>query len=313
MTERDISSVLEEGLGIDLGSPVLIEEAPFTYSIKDEIWDNWFPFAYIAFQRLNQEKVKSFATIGTGSGADAVGALHTFVNLDTLVLTDVDERVVPIARGNVERYARDVNVVALTGSLCQPLREHGVKVDVIYENLPNVQDAEEIINGYRRASRYVAGSFDVNDEQARAYLLESHLASLIEAKESLNLNGSVICSIGGRVPYDRLISLVESTGYRFQELVAGFKVQTEPEEVLPGYAEAERGDVAFDFYKYDDAVEFLRSRGMKKPFIDLQGNELKELLTPFRISAKEALELYQQDKSYKIGHTVHMIRATKNQ
>ena len=120
---------------------------------------------------------------------------------------------------------------------------------------------------------------------------------------------TVICSIGGRVPYEKLRSLVETAGYRFEELVAGFKVQTEPEEVLSGYADAERGDIAFDFYRYDEAVEFLNSRGMKKPFVELQGDQLKGLLAPFRISAREALELYQQDPSYKIGHTVHMISA----
>ena len=50
---------------------------------------------------------------------------------------------------------------------------------------------------------------------------------------------------------------------------------------------------------------------MKEPFCDLEGSTLKKLLLPFRISAKEALDLYKKDPSVNIGHTVHMIQAMK--
>ncbi len=291
---------------------IIIEESAETYPLKPDLWDNWFPFAWVAFQRLSgSAQVRSFATIGTGPGVDAIGALHAFNNLETLVLTDIDEKVVPVAKRNVERYVGVVSFVALVGSLCRPLREHDIKVDLIYENLPNIPDADDVVAGYGKASRYKAGSFDLSDEQAKKYLLESHLAFLIEAKESLNQKGSVICSIGGRVPYNILRSTIESAGYQFQELVAGLKVQTEAKEVLLGYAKAEKGNIIFGFYRYDEAVRFLESTGMKRPFIELQGDKLKELLEPYRISANEALVLYQKDQSYKIGHTVHMIRAVK--
>ncbi|MDO8661477.1 MAG: hypothetical protein Q7K43_06305, partial [Candidatus Woesearchaeota archaeon] len=158
--------------------------------------------------------------------------------------------------------------------------------------------------------RFDAGSMAGSDIGAKEYLLESHLAFLIDAKKSLAPNGSAICSIGGRMPYDILRSIIESAGYVFQELVAGLKVQSEPEEVLSGYAAAEKGCIVFDFYKYDRAVRFLKREGITKPFIALTGCELKRLLEPYRISAHEALTLYKKDCFYRIGHTVHMIRAT---
>ncbi len=313
MKERDIGSFIKAGLGIELKDSVILHETDFTYPIKDVAWDNWFPFAYIAFRRLAEEEnvVRSFATIGTGNGADAIGAFHAFKDLQKIVITDIDKKVVSISEENVKRNTKGINLIALQGSLCKPLKSRGIRVDLIYENLPNIPDADNIIEGYRRSSRFEAGSISVGNEKMKKYLLESHFASLIEAKESLNSRGSVICSIGGRVPYDLLHGMIQSAGYSSEELLAGFKVQTEPEEVFPGYAKAERGGVDFDFFRYNEAVESLKNNEMEEPFIELRGDELKNLLGPYRISAKESLELYDKDPSYKIGHTVHMIRAIK--
>ncbi|MEK6900846.1 MAG: hypothetical protein AABX37_00725, partial [Nanoarchaeota archaeon] len=122
MTSIDITSMLKEGLQREVDSPVVVEEAPYMYPIKKRTWENWFPFAYRAFQKLNPLTIRSFATIGAGSGADAIGALHVFNHLDTIVITDVDERIVPLTERNIKRYCWGVNLVAVIGSLCQPLR-----------------------------------------------------------------------------------------------------------------------------------------------------------------------------------------------
>src|SRR3989338_7768368 len=111
MKETDIAGMLEEGLSIKFPHPVEVIETGSTYPIKSEIWDNWFPFAYMAFRNLAKKlgdagrPIKSFATIGTGGGADALGALFAFGSLDRIILTDINENVVPIARENVEKYA----------------------------------------------------------------------------------------------------------------------------------------------------------------------------------------------------------------
>ncbi len=294
------------------------------YPVKTNLWENWFPFAWLAFKKIPRKEVKSFATIGTGSGLDAVGASNIF-SLDTLVLTEVSDKVsLDVAESN--EALRLSNALAyrhfLTGSLCSPLREKGIKVDLIYENLPNIPSLKRKVGGPHQDSQYQSGSFSVSYDHIKpglltslkAYLLESHLALLLDARASLNPGGSVICSIGGRVPYHLLQDMVRSAGYTFHELVAGFKVQTEPEEVLPGYARAEAHGVTFDFYQYDAAVCPLRHYfGLKEPYIDFNGRMLKRLLAPRRISAHEALRNYRLDPSYLIGHTVHMIQARKKE
>lgn len=320
MKETDIAGMLEEGLGIKLPYPVKVTETEATYPIKPEVWDNWFPFAYMAFRKLAEKSkntgksIKSFATIGTGGGADALGALFAFDSLDSIILTDINENVVPAARENVEKYAspKGVKVIALEGNLCAPLREKEVKVDVLYENLPNIPDSGDIVEGHRRASRFKAGSLGILDEGAKSYLLQSHLAALIEAKGSLNKNGVVVCSIGGRVPYEKLVSLVQSAGYKFNELAAGLKRQTEPWEVFPGYAEVEKvHKVEFDFYLMKGAAGHLSRLGLKKPFTELNGEKLKQEIASYRINATEALRQYQKNPDVEIGHTVHMLGAVK--
>ena len=313
MVTKNITPILE-ACSIVTQSPVIITETIETYPIKAQIWDNWFPFAYLAFLDVaRKQNVTSFAAIGTGNGADAIGAIHIFgKSLETIVLADINQAALEVSEKNLGSYSSGKRVVALNGSLCRPLIGAGITVDLIYENLPNIPDWENITTGYKQASVYSPKSFPVvADKKFRDYLLESHYSFLEEAKSALNLSGSAICSIGGRVPNNLLKEMVERLGYKYEELIAGFKRQTEPWEVLPGYAKAEKDGIEFEFYRYDDAVRRLESLGIKQPFVGLEGDKLKELLTPYRISAKEALRLYEQNSNYAIGHTIHMIRAIK--
>jgi hypothetical protein len=189
-------------------------------------------------------------------------------------------------------------------------------VDLIYENLPNIPDNRKL-NTKQKASRYNPSSLAELDESARRYLLESHYSLLVDAHDILSNNGSVICSIGGRAPLGEIERIVNNAGYINLELVAGFKKQTEPWEVLPGYAAAEKDGVEFDFYLYDDAVSHLKSIGMNGAFAEKEGYALKKELLAYRINAKEALQIYETSKNkgnvVSIGHTVHMIQAVQSQ
>ncbi|MDO8481121.1 MAG: hypothetical protein Q7S65_04885 [Nanoarchaeota archaeon] len=306
MTSVNIARMLAAGLGVR--ERVSVRQTEKTYPVKPEVWDNWFPFAYLAFRK--EQDVRSFASIGAGVGADAIGALHAFPSLERVVVTDLDSNIVAVAEENVRKYASGVEIIALVGSLCAPLRERGFRVDLLYENLPNIPNGGNLEKGYRRASRYEKGQFGVGNELARVYLLESHLALLQDAKDRLTERGRAICSIGGRVPLALIQEIVEREGFAYRELVAGFRLQTESEEVLPGYASAEKG-ITFDFYPYREARALLEKEGMCEPFVERTGEELKRLLEPVRISAKEALARYERDKGYRVGHVVLMIEAAK--
>src|SRR3989338_1327751 len=131
-----------------------ISETQHTYPVKKNIWDNWYPFALRAFEKLRDKlkcvKVTSFASIGTSNGIDAIAAYLVFEGLKEIVLTDIDRRVLPIAIENVRKYAKKSEIIALHGSLCEPLIQRGIKVDVIHANLQLLPNGGDLNKGYRR-------------------------------------------------------------------------------------------------------------------------------------------------------------------
>ncbi|MFH1440274.1 MAG: hypothetical protein ABIG89_06910 [Candidatus Woesearchaeota archaeon] len=380
-TLKNITPILMAGLLMDGGGqenyPVLIREADGMYPLKDDIWDNWLSFAYLAFEEFakkcfqERKRIESFASVGSSNGADAIGALFAFRDLERIIVTDTDEYIVKWARYNVQGYANGVVVEGRTGNLCEPLdkvlKDKTKGIDVIYENLPNLPylNIHDMTNGLNRSR---GSNFDISTIRyylcgklsnhigwkIRAYLLESHLALLNSAKNVLNTGGSVICAIGGRMPLFIIEEMIRIAGYRPTELIAGFKKQTEPEEVLCGYAYTEEvlygsteskkvldgytqtetdgikhksietsfktDIIKFEFYDYEKAVPLLNNwqggtgilsnNEMKiSPYIAKNGNQLKQRIKSCKLSAEQALKLYNQGKD--IGHIVHMMRAEK--
>ncbi|MBS3157734.1 hypothetical protein J4206_00430 [Candidatus Woesearchaeota archaeon] len=321
--------------------PILITETDDTYPIQPNVWDNWVAFAYMAFDLLANEiywkdspeddpstfgdasqkgKIESFAAIGTSNGADAIGALQAFHDLEQIVITDISSKALRVAKQNLRRYldAResDCEMIARHGNLCSGLKD--LKVDVVYENLPNIPNGNTD-QGYRAATfhnKSLARKVKLDESKAVdrdivKYLLLSHYALLLDAKQVLNDGGSVICAIGGRVPYGAISEMIKKAGYEFEELFSGFKLQTETEEVLQGYAAAEQKyGVKFDFYDFKQ-VSGLLAIDMEPPYTKLPGDELKKMLGPLAISAEYALRLYRKNPSRKFGHVVHMVRAVK--
>lgn len=85
--------------------------------------------------------MQRFATIGTGSGTDAIAALDVFPHLHSIVMTDLHDEVVDKAKinlmsatekvdGRVRAVARDAT--GLSGHGLVPLKDQ-VPFDLIYE------------------------------------------------------------------------------------------------------------------------------------------------------------------------------------
>ena len=96
--ELDITEIIKEGTGKDPKKPVYVYELKdLTYPIKtDDYWKNWFMFAFSAFRKIAAEgganhKIETFATIGTGPGVDAIGAMFCFNDLKKVIVTDLEQ------------------------------------------------------------------------------------------------------------------------------------------------------------------------------------------------------------------------------
>jgi methylase of polypeptide subunit release factors len=298
---------------------------PVTEFADAEFFRNdWTTLAFRGFTRvraLTGNTVKSFATIGTGSGFDAIGAVEAF-ELSRVMLTELRERDATTALINVNYNIADKSVDigavcadALTARGLDELKE--LEFDLIYENLPNLP--EELHNhGIPRIQPWQA-SFAANNlngvpELYGRFLLGSHYLALKNLRSLLTETGGILCNIGGRAPYELIRRMFEELGFSAERLVFEFKVQSEAETNLPAYAQWENQTegVTFSYYPYA-VLKSQDIRELEKSAYDRISGFLKSadtferLLSRHRLSAREAVCAYEQGT--KIGHTVHTIYA----
>lgn len=311
--------------GIRTRCPVVIQEAEGMYPHKKRLSDNWSYFTAAGFKHLHDHKVfpGTVAIVGIGSGVEGIAAAKvfggTFRNtLRRLVIIDVDEEVVGGARRNIKtnlpKRSR-VTIQPLVGSFCEPLTERGMRADLIHANIPNLPaphgadlsgGAEkgtflrpELYEWYRPPDTYIR------------WALGAQYAYIHSAKDALTKQGAVITEVGGRVPLTLLAELFQENGFaRVDEVLVGFKEQTEALMDFVGYHEFERAyKVAFDFYLYDQSCLALQEHCIEGNIAPLAGDELKNLLLPYRVSAGAAIELYH--KGVGVGHTVHILKGSR--
>jgi len=275
------------------------------YSIKRDVASNWVWHAFRGFEIIKrsfagkQFTPRTFASIGSGSGVDAIGAARIFDTLETVIVTDVEPDIVEQAADNVRRnVSSHVKVVGLCGDVCFPLQKAGFKVDLAYANLPTIpiSSANMIDHGtfYRQVRDHEATCAHLNK-----YLLGLQHRFLESAKHVLSAEGEVAFMIGGRISLEILDELASSCAFKLREVIASLKIQTEAENVTSGYAEWEKDGIVFDFYDYRKASALLSSP------VELSGRELKALLRPAVISASAANKLVRNGDT--VAHTLHMM------
>lgn len=317
-THVDVSNIFK-ATGISAG-PVVIEQTAGMYPHKKRLSDNWSYFTAAGFKSLHEHKVfpRAVAIVGIGSGVEGIAAVKVFRgSLRRLIITDVDDDVVLGARRNVKRNLPKRSTVLihpLVGSFCEPLTKQGVGVDLIHANIPNLPAPKgadlsggaakgtflrpELYDGYQPPQKYTN------------WALGAQFAYVQSAREALTEGGSVLTEVGGRVPLPLLQELFEENGFRCQEVLVGFKQQTEALIDFIGYHEFEKAHgVAFDFYLYEASVRMLQEQGVRVNIADMTGDELKKLLLPYRVTAGAAIELYH--KRVGVGHTVHILKGSK--
>ena len=286
MVMKDITRILREA-GVDAPG-TLVRETPDTYLLQLITYNNWFTWALGIFKRRKDARI--FTTIGTGGGSDAIGAFYAMKDLDTLVITDIVQRTLAVSEENVRRNVPGVDLRVRLGSICEPLEE---ATDIMYVNLPNMP-------GLANDASFHSASFRTGNNLAKQYLLETFLATLLQAPPYLNSGGVLVQAIGGRMPFEVIERMIIDTGYEPVEIVSGLKSQTQPELVIPGYAGLEKNGTDFVFYRMDKAKELIHPGPSY-----LEPKELREVLQPAKVNAREAYGLFGQ--GCEIGHEIHMV------
>jgi hypothetical protein len=286
---------------------VAIRFHPMMYPVESDVEANWVWHAFRGMARLNKmleaegRPLRSFAAVGTGSGVDAIGAGFIFPRLQSIAVTDIEEGVLAQALKNVRtNVPAAISVSGGVGDLCVPLHALGQSFDAIYANLPNLPVAT--LNASIDYNTCYTDRGEALDPKLDAYLLGFQHMFLRSAAPVLSEGGGALLMIGGRFPYEMFNCLAELSGYAFEELLCCLRLETDLSTTIDAYA-AHEGEIEFDYYLYDESRRALEGKG------ELHGEELKALLAPYRLSARDAG--IAGARGERIGHTLHMMRATR--
>lgn len=285
--------------------------------------DDWLYLGLLAIKAIAQKKasqIHSAAFIGSGNGIETIAALKVLPGLKEVFVTDlasdIQTGIIQNICANAKQDLEGVCTYCLQGRDCQPLPE---RVDLIYGNLPLIMfDQGDIVKHHLSLTTLTDGSAYTNlacgsNDMLLRYSLLSQLGFLISAKEKLRPAGSILTFIGGRVPFYAIHECFQRAGLNYKKLFTSLKRQSDG-QFLKQYAEYEaKENVEFVFYDYKHAKEIILNRyGLLIPEVisGIEDEELKVLLAPALLSAKQAYEYYLQD--LPVAHIAHAFEAWNN-
>ncbi|GEM_PF-2269084 len=303
---------------------ISIVETPSMYPYKEKIVDNWAYFTAVGCKalkgKLDREKkeVTTAAIVGICSGVEGITFTRVFApTLKKLIVTDVTEDILLETVKNISNGSEGlgVEVTPLLGSFCEPLELAGIKVDVVHANIPNLPSTgeEDLRLGAEKGTFLPASLYEGYHPPIEfvGWALGAQFAYLESAKRILEKGGSVVTELGGRVPYALVEKLFDQLELDLEEVIVGYKEQTEALIDFLGYHRMEKEyGVIFEFYPLEKLETVFQVNNIKNPTSAFIGKEVKRLLEPYKISAEEALQFFERGEA--VGHTVHIFRGTKN-
>jgi SAM-dependent methyltransferase len=305
-------------LGLDakparLREALAIEVSPRAFLPRlDDLQADWVAsVATPAFKliRQQQDRLASFASIGTGTGLDTLAAIET-LGVSRVGITDVHDDVVSTAVRNISHNLLapgSVEIESGFGDLLSPLAHFRPHYDLIYENLPNVpiNDATQIANE-RISSGHVPPRPEPVPESVQRQLLTLHYLALKQARDFLAPGGSVLSMLGGRVPLAAFLEMARQAGLRAEIFTYTWKVQADAESMIRGHADRQReGFGPFHFYRVSDLARIFV--GIDLASSGKRALELEKALAPYRLDAPQAFASLLAGE--QIGHTAVVLRS----
>jgi hypothetical protein len=260
--------------------------------------------------RRGGEACRAFASVGTGSGADALAAIE-ILEAATIGVTDLFAEVAGTAAANIERNVRSEVEIELyhgAGDLLSPLRAQKPRFDIVYENLPNLPlAAAASIEAGRTSAAFIPPRPEAVPDFVKDWLLTLHYLALVQARGFLNPGGAVISAIGARLPLEILTRMTLAAGYAPSFLTYSWKAQADAADVIGSYAQWQREGLGpFHFYPAARLSEVFASLDLEEG--GRNAFAIEESLKPDRLDAIEAWDAFQQGQ--RIGHTVVMLQSS---
>ncbi|MDR1063425.1 MAG: hypothetical protein LBL48_05775 [Azoarcus sp.] len=287
---------------------IRVTEHAFLPSVDDILSDWVATIATPAFKliRRRQGPQTRFCSIGTGVGLDALAAIET-LDATRIGITDVYQDVVAAAAGNIRDNLKNPDGIILEaghGDLLEPLAPNGATpphYDLIYENLPNIPVADAEAAAARKSAGHIPPRKESVSPLMRRNLLALHTIALQKAKPFLAPGGAVLSLLGGRIPLDVFHEMGRLTGYHTEIFTYGWKIQTDPEEIIGGHLKQQQeGFGPYHFYRACRLAEVFADTPLEES--GANAHAIERQLAPDELSPEAALAAWQQGET--IGHTV---------
>jgi methylase of polypeptide subunit release factors len=261
-------------------------------------------------ERRGRDACRAFASIGTGSGVDALCAIE-LLGADLIGVTDLFDEVVAVAAGNIRGNvdpAHPITLLAGAGDLLQPLKESAPRFDVIYENLPNLPlDEDGSLETGRTSAAFIQKRDEAMPGFVKDWMLVLHYLALIQSTDFLKPGGAVVSTIGARMPLSILSEMGEAAGYTSSLLTFSWKAQTDAADLLPSYAKwQQQGLGPFYFYPASLLSEAFASISLEQAGRDAFA--IEKDLSPRRLGANAAWDAFRGGE--RIGHTVAVLHSS---
>lgn len=302
-----------------------ITETAGMYPYKQKVEENWAYFTGVGMKRLKSildaegKKVRDIGIVGICSGVEGIAVAYIFSpQLENLIVTDIDKEILQGTVINLKNSTQqfDFEVTPLIGSFCEPIEEIGRMVDLVHANVPNLPSRgdEDLTKGAEKGTFLPPSLYEWYQppEKYLGWAMGAQYAYLASAKKVVRDGGTIITELGGRMPIPIVRELFHELNLELQEVIVGFKEQTEALIDFTGYHTLEReyGN-RFEFYLYNESKKILQENRIENPTSIISAEEYKQLLEPFTVSAGEAIELYTA--GIPVGHTVHLFRGIQKE
>lgn len=265
-------------------------------------------FKLIAQQRPAENR-RSFCSIGTGSGLDALAAIE-ILGAREVGITDIHRDVVETAVRNISDNLQVSGAVTLHagyGDLLAPLQGSGAHFDIIYENLPNVPlTDDDNLEADRTSSGYVPPRSEQVPQSVRDSLLVLHYLALLQSRDFLKPGGAVLSTLGARVPLQSFLDMAEQAGFSASFLTFTWKAQADPRDIIGSYAAWQKRGLGPFYFHYAEDLQAAFA-GLDLAEAGRRALEIEEALAPKRLDAIAAFEALR--RGARIGHPVAVLQS----
>lgn len=287
---------------------------------EENPYDEWITLGLATLRKLGEQEFspQRVADVGTGNGILALGMAYLF-KPTTIYLTDIIEEVLEPSRQNImmnsiplldQGYVPDL--VLSMGRDAEPLPDYGLDLVTFSPPPLMVDDAHALEHGLARTTLierdYYARYAQGEDDPLLKWSVLPWYCFLTAVKQKLTAHGKIVGLYSGRIPFPVIAEAHARANLALDVAYSIVKKQQDP-LYLQHYAQYEatflHGDT-FDFYHYQKAHSLMEAQQLPMPGISTKTDaELKEILRPARISAREAYAQAQQGKPVAhIGHAL---------